>query len=330
MKGKFRSGFTLVELLVVIAIIGILIALLLPAVQAAREAARRMQCSNNLHQIGVAALNHENMNQQFPFGTMGCNKEKDEWMGYSGFTKLLPFLEQGSTLESFDLDQFWDVGANAIVLATPIPAYQCPSDDSAGRICKLRPHANVTCDWSRSNYVMCFGPTRYWSPGNWPQYRSDQCEMPQSSLDTGGPFMFHYGRKIGEFTDGTSHTAMFSEVRSGKRSDYTQADSLVDLRGLWPGYGVLSSYLHLNTPNSGVPDGLLSSHCDAISNANAPCVGGTPWDDLNITARSFHPGGVNVAFADGHVDFYTDSVDLDLWQALSTIAGGEVIGQQEQ
>ena len=110
--------------------------------------------------------------------------------------------------------------------------------------------------------------------------------MPKSNLDTGGPFMLHYGRKISDFTDGTSSTVMVSEVRSGKRSDYTQANSLADLRGLWPGYAILSSYLHLNTPNSSVPDGLLSSHCDEISNATAPCVGGTLWDDLNTTARA--------------------------------------------
>jgi len=326
MKHKYQKAFTLVELLVVIAIIGILIALLLPAVQAAREAARRMQCSNNLHQIGVAMLNHENQQGELPEGNMGCSNDTGIWLGFSAFCRILPYLEQGSSYAQFDFDLYWHQGSNPRAASADIPSYQCPSDDAAGRICSIRPVAGATADWSRSNYVLCFGPERYWQPGHWPQ---GKCDTSKTDLDTGGPFMMHYPRKLRDFTDGTSKTIIVSEVRSGKRSDYTQANSLVDLRGLWPGYAVLSSYLHLNTPNSSVPDGLLSSHCDAISKATAPCVGGTSWDNLNTTARSYHPGGVNVVFADGHVDFYTDAVDLDIWQALSTIRGGEVVGKEK-
>ena len=144
---KSRRGFTLVELLVVIAIIGILVAMLLPAVQAAREAARRTQCTNNLKQIGLAILDFESQFGALPAGT--THKEADGRPAeYSMFFLILPFLEEGDVYDRYDFDGNSRIYSNSQVNSVQIPGYLCPSDGAMGR---------SWAGFARSNYVSCFG-----------------------------------------------------------------------------------------------------------------------------------------------------------------------------
>ena len=313
-----RTGFTLVELLVVIAIIAILVALLLPAVQAAREAARRIQCTNNQKQVGLALLNYENHYEKFPPGNMGWNKRQDQWLGHTALFQLMPFLEQGLIYDRFNLEKRWVDAANLRLAKEQVAAYQCPSDDAAGRV--------FLGYLSRSNYVLGFGWDN--ARSQWPQgtpHPQTTRNNSKKDLDNGGAFMFDFPRKITEFTDGTSNTVVISEQISGK---VDETPSPVDFRGLWGQPFVGAIFSHLNTPNSSAPDPLVNQHCGP--DFYPPCTGtgnntheairrGAP------AARSEHSGGVNALHCDGSVVFYSDSIDSILWQSLSTIADGEVL-----
>jgi prepilin-type processing-associated H-X9-DG protein len=153
----------------------------------------------------------------------------------------------------------------------------------------------------------------------------------RSDLENGGPFMYSFGRELREFTDGTSSTALASENIAGSPDmgcfrDFGWHDS--DFRGIWSWPTVGSVYQHRETPNSSVPDCMRTFQCPDPSQQVAPCVKTCNQHEIAIAARSRHPGGVNVLFVDGHVGFYVDEVDLVAWQALATIAGGEVISEQ--
>ncbi len=337
-----KKGFTLIELLVVIAIIGILIALLLPAVQAAREAARRASCTNNLKQIGIALANFENQYRRLPAGLTGWNKKQEGWMGHPALLQMLPFMEEVSVLQPFDFQQRWVDPKNQHILAMQIPSYQCPSDDTAGRIYQMYDSSSKQdYRFSRSNYAVSFGKTGIWlkpdervspqeySPGR--QFRLVQRGVVDPKLfdwDTDGPFKVNVGRTLSEFLDGTSQTIVGSELRAGRTDLAVLGNYATDRRGLWamPWMG-RSIYLHRNTPNSSVPDGQQSYACvDKVAPYEvAPCEVVGDSDAEHATARSWHPGGVNAVFMDGHVRFYTDSIDLTAWQALATIRGEEVI-----
>jgi prepilin-type N-terminal cleavage/methylation domain-containing protein/prepilin-type processing-associated H-X9-DG protein len=312
--GSALHGFTLVELLVVITIIGILIALLLPAVQAAREAARRMQCSNNLKQIGLAILNYEASNQTLPIGS--------DWTAPAGggrrlngvFVRLLSYIEQQGLYDQYDfkLRCYYSSSSprNAVVLSTPVAAYSCPSDTSLGRRATgLGPNN----PFARSNYVVCYGSKTHYDSA--------------STFTTDGAFQINRAKPLSEITDGTSNTVAASEVIS---SPYTGDGSLEDVRGLWGESSAMgaSSYTHHYTPNSSAGDNIVDGLCQ--SDTGLPCIG-TAGSDGTLeyaSARSRHPGGVNVVFVDGHVSFYGDVVDLSMWQALATIAGNELVQGQ--
>lgn len=138
-RNSKSSGFTLVELLVVIAIIGILIALLLPAVQSAREAARRMQCTNNMKQIGVAMHNHVAAFGELPSAGLGWNDNLTGWRGFSALVQLLPYLEQENVVSQIDYQaRIWD---QSTAWKNAMPVYCCPSDGAAGR----RSGQHVSC-----------------------------------------------------------------------------------------------------------------------------------------------------------------------------------------
>lgn len=300
-----RNGFTLVELLVVIAIIGILIALLLPAVQAAREAARRMQCTSNLKQVALAVLNYENTHTVLPKGTSCTSACK----GHSALTLLLPYIEQKDLYDRYDFERRIYDAVNLRVTKNHIPAYICPSDNAMGRV--------MNTNFARSNLVLCFG--------------SKKAGVSSTDWTTDGAFQNDMCKKIRDMSDGTSCTAIASEVIAGRDDNYSD-DHKFDVRGVWSEGTSMGTcaYTHLHTPNSSVGDALfiMPSQSNCVPADNMPCsdsAGNTYYNEY-ASARSLHPGGVNVAFADGHVEFHGNEVDWHLWQALSTIAGGETTG----
>ena len=331
---RHRSGFTLVELLVVIAIIAILIALLLPAVQAAREAARRAQCANNLKQIALAAHNYHSTHGRFPMAYVDCGthsvwNNSIGWLGTTAFAQILPFLEQINVSDNYDYGERMNNPANKDIVGSQIPVYTCPSDDAKGRFAV---HTRYPTLYARSNYVGCMGSNTMLLDNRgvhlvacpYPAHLKDK------HLDSDGAFRIRYGRRTAEFLDGTSTTALFSEVLSGQAGPWDIAMSynqrLWDIRGVWA-YCLMgaSSYTHRETPNSSVGDVMFGGqNCESFD--GAPCSQvSADWDETFASARSRHPGGVQVAFTDGHVAFYQDAVDYQLWQAISTIATGEPV-----
>jgi len=338
MNRNRRHGFTLVELLVVIAIIAILVALFLPAVQAAREAARRMQCVNNQKQLGLALLNFESTYQRFPAGITGYDKDCPSshghtcWFGHTVFLQILPFLEQVSLHAMFDQDVRWADSPNGGLIAEHIAMYACPSDDASGRIAMLNPQKPEI--YGRSNYAVCFGSTQIHRTNVPPAAWVEAIDLPDEAYENDGPFRLNVGRKLTQFRDGTSKTIIVSEVITGV-GDQPETNRAIDLRGCWGFPYVGSIYQHRRTPNSSIPDALRIWFCTPAAQASIvnPCESGSLPEDRHVyeyvAARSFHPGGINCLFGDGHVGFYNDDVDLSLWKALSTIDGGGPPGTEE-
>jgi prepilin-type N-terminal cleavage/methylation domain-containing protein/prepilin-type processing-associated H-X9-DG protein len=304
---SLKRAFTLVELLVVIAIIGVLVALLLPAVQAARESARRTQCSNNLKQLGLGLTQYaDTYRGVYPAGSYGCC-----WGTWQ--VALLPYIEQKALFDKYSgLGKFSDdnvrygAGGNTQVTQQLIKAYTCPSDN------KVAPHSNITFH----NYVANHGNTALLrktpygvrsdgSPNNYKKAPfiavSSATQNPQVT-------------KASDISDGLSSTMAFSETIKGQNGD---------LRGFgwWQGGSHFEAY---QAPNSNQPDVTEQDPYCVNQRPNPPCVGaqasGLPE---GIAARSRHPGGVNVTFCDGAVKFMSDNVNLDTWRFLSTSEGRE-------
>jgi prepilin-type N-terminal cleavage/methylation domain-containing protein/prepilin-type processing-associated H-X9-DG protein len=342
-----RRGFTLIELLVVIAIIGILIALLLPAVQKVREAANRAKCSNNLKQMGLAVHNYESTFATLPPGSGpltaadlngGPGSDLADDSRPSVQALILPYVEQSNKYNQFNFNFEINGGSqNAAARAQDIPIYLCPSDPSEAAFSEA---GSIGPD-GRSNYFGNVGANAY--SGNLDSATAGlfNFESNQKVHDKAGVLI---SVRIAEITDGTSNTAMFSEVRrgnfagSGQKVDIWDAryfgfsppgDDLVppsscDTRGSALRYTGLkyyrdlmttSVYTHTRTPNS--PGG------DCIDLNARSGDGGAAFLAAHIDARSYHPGGVNVGFADGSVRFFPNTVDPATWRALGTRSGGE-------
>lgn len=307
-----RRGFTLVELLVVIAIIGVLVALLLPAIQAAREAARRTQCTNNLKQIGLAMQMHHDTFKVLPYGhkipAPPYNNNQDFGEATWIFA-ILPYMELKAVYDM--ADQRYGFGSaapapstanNALVCRERLPPFECPSNSQVNNILWF----NI---YTRGSYVANngIGPMAEWvyiGPGS-------AATLPATRVP--GVFYLNSQTCSADFRDGTGTTALVSEIRvvlGGAPNG--------DQRGVMH-YPEGPLYHHNNTPNSMIPDGVRGATC--VNDLDAPCVGTyTAWNNrsLTMTARSYHPGGVNVVFGDGNVRLVSDNIDLAIWRALCT------------
>jgi len=342
---KIRRGFTLVELLVVIAIIGLLIALLLPAVQAAREAARRNQCANNLKQIGLALLNRESSARRFPPGVMARQRfsySDDaisggfEWVYFIHF--ILPNLEETSYYSAlggptFNVKNPWDVPSAwpKTVNGAPFAALVCPSDTTEGAM-KNMPAFTIPPPLliPASNYLGIFSGLN--------DYHNYKLTGNGGAAGDGGSggntepdpkmravFGYYKGTKLSSITDGTSKTIAVAEYLNGL--------DLNDIRGGFYTNRAGCQFLYMTLgPNSSAPDNILSWHpsfcpTDGSHNRpllNLPCTQGST-DQNYASPRSRHSGGVQVSFCDGSVHFVTDEVDTQLWRSLGWIGDNQMV-----
>lgn len=330
-------GFTLVELLVVIAIIGVLVALLLPAVQAAREAARRTQCTNQLRQLGIALVNHHDARGSFPSGTIRTYIDEttgEEVSGYFGpnqswIALLLPYVEQSNVYSGIDLDAFQGARNDRQRRETPLGLVRCPSD--GGEI-----EANSDAP---TNYVGSMGSSTAGcipNVGDCPPYESlgnafnDFASGAIREILPDGVFYNDSRVEFRNIADGTSNTVAISECLIGQPivKQVAGESALEDC----------AAGISLGTPLQG---GLQRGHSWyygaeiqswAFSTYVAPNhapnrnIGECRWWSSTgvFAARSSHPGGVNVVLADASAQFVSDDVDPAVWSAYGTIAGGEV------
>jgi prepilin-type N-terminal cleavage/methylation domain-containing protein/prepilin-type processing-associated H-X9-DG protein len=329
-----RRGFTLIELLVVIAIIAVLIALLLPAVQAAREAARRSQCVNNLKQIGLGMHNYHDVNGSLPPGVKSCC-----WGTWILF--MLPYVEQQALFNAWNFggdyayyqgtyDSNFRYGGiyNLTVSSTRVTAYMCPSDGNNASLSNIGSTiAGKSFLVTSQNYVVNFGNLHTAQPASYNNvpflgapFADIDGRLSGVSTGTSGQYVFNFST----INDGLTNTLLASEciVGTGKGAQYNAS---YDLRGFsW--WGSASSFTGWMTPNSTLPDVLeASSYCVYPYPNNPPCTQPTTSLPKMNAARSRHPGGVNAAMADGSVKFFKNSISLNIWRALSSTHGGEVI-----
>jgi prepilin-type N-terminal cleavage/methylation domain-containing protein/prepilin-type processing-associated H-X9-DG protein len=355
---RTRRGFTLIELLVVIAIIAVLIALLLPAVQAAREAARRIQCTNNLKQLGLAFANYESSNTCYPssvifgVGTGACSGpgalrscQNTPW-----FVLMLPYIEQSPLYNSFNASlgiegpvalKLPGLFANSTVISTRIASFQCPSDNV--QVFNMSTLAalgvpGLTWTMTKGNYGVNWGNTDIGQA-------VAGSAFPSSALHLQSPFGINSSAtgpstvRIASVTDGTSNTQFASEILQGAQDD-VRGSLFVSLAGA-------ASFMTRFTPNSyqdyvpllqpwssaGVKtaganlDSLLAGLCDSQPVQQLGCISvptSVEGYDFN-GSRSRHPGGINACFGDGSVRFIKNSISPTTWIALGSIGAGEVI-----
>jgi len=349
-----RKAFTLIELLVVIAIIAVLIALLLPAVQQAREAARRTQCKNNLKQLGLALHNYLDANLVFPMSTLqfaglelGGLSDDYQW----GFLpRLAPYMDQANIYNSLNLNgPLYDSNnsnqirpENQKAASTLVPAFLCPSDasqsfDSNYGVASLAP----------TNYAICIGTGL--APAN---------DTAGSQFNADGIVYACSATNSAHITDGLSNTAIVSECLLGTTPSSNGAGAVFGAPGVVPTGGVQRNYAYLadflgsagpvsdancasaTAWNFEDPKGFLwlsgeprvgsYNHYYGPNSPKYDCISEFGTTNYNTygwhAARSQHIGGVNLTLADGSGRFVSNNIDMTVWRALATRAGGEVLG----
>jgi prepilin-type N-terminal cleavage/methylation domain-containing protein/prepilin-type processing-associated H-X9-DG protein len=346
---RSRRAFTLIELLVVIAIIAILIGLLLPAVQKVRDSAARMQCQNNLHQIGLACHNYHDVYKVLPPGKGSAYPGEAGYARWSFLAKILPFVEQGNLYNSIDFTHapstpgmggavaFMPAYSNVNQLAceTKVNVYLCPADPNA-----FSSNSAAGVSWpGGSSYVGNLGT----------QFLCDLSETFPSTMVPGatanGVFYFLSSVRLTDITDGTSNTAMVSEKLRGNGAPNPNGHPPTDMYQMpnQTSLAATSATCQGLNPQTATP---LTSFqgaswvmgemcCSTYNHVSGPntqtCAGiGFPGNMANmamdVPPSSNHTGGVNVLMCDGDVRFFSNSISLTTWQAMGTRNGGEVMG----
>ncbi|NLX94921.1 MAG: DUF1559 domain-containing protein [Rhodopirellula sp.] len=332
MRAKERSGFTLVELLVVIAIIGILIALLLPAVQAAREAARRAQCTNNLKQIGLAMHNYHDSFKSFPSGNIVNG------LGPTGWVLILPYLEQAPLYDGLEFNRnafyFANVASdpNIELNGVLVNALLCPSSPLDTAIpngfncagCTVQPNGRQL---QYTSYVMISGGDDHATTDHLAE---------RGPASAGGVFIKNRALSFRDILDGTSNTMIV-----GEQSDWgrTSTGAKTEIRpqsasGAWMGQDALAN----PNGNGTYPTG-NGARCFNLTTVAVP-VGtkdyltadgsgspGTRREDCNTPIQSAHPGGANILLGDGSVRFLSETIPLQTLRYLANRDDGNVLGE---
>jgi len=327
-----RYGFTLVELLVVIAIIGVLVALLLPAVQSAREASRRTRCTNQMRQISLACHNFHDVYNRLPRGAYGRDVADPNWAYPAANTPqwrprtplvafLMAYIEQTAIAGQWNFAVHYSQGVNATLVKTHFPIFDCPSDvrDTRGHPTAFDLKGNYAVNWGSWNFREQGGPINGVAPLNLGDEQGR------------APFFLNFGARFSEIADGTSNTLCWSEAL---QSPWTQlpGQAWPDRRArMWNDDTWCYQFSTRLPPNS--PKGDFG-YCDpVIANPKYPCdaasVGLSSANAFStyMAARSRHPNGVNVSMCDGSTRFVTNNINLFTWVAASSMGAGETTGE---
>jgi prepilin-type N-terminal cleavage/methylation domain-containing protein/prepilin-type processing-associated H-X9-DG protein len=300
---RHRRAFTLIELLVVIAIIGVLVSLLLPAVQAAREAARRAQCINNLSQLALATLNYHAAHEVLPPGSVDPNSpivEKPSGYHFGWMAQILPYVEQKAVYHAFNFKEGLYVASNTTSRFTNISTFLCPSSPS--RVTPGRP--------ALSSYAGCY----------------HDAEAPIAK-DNHGLLFLNSAIRLEEIDDGPSHTILIGEKfltpdlgwASGTSASLRNTGTVPNnVRPPRFGGGAFPEYSE---------DEPVDDMTDPIT--EEPPLGGPPPAPPVGGFSSYHAGGVNVALADGAVRFLKNSIDSRVMRLLGSRADGEIIDSEQ-
>ena len=325
---RLLSAFTLGELLVVVAIIGVLVALILPAVQAAREAARRMSCSNNLRQIGLALQNFESTFKNFPSSLRPTPVDANgQFAGWSAPAQILPYLEQGNLYQHINFEVSYSTQSE--VSKMRIPTFICPAEVRA----KQKYDANGNAVHFPLNYAANQGPWFIFDPA--------------TRQGSQGSFRHYLPLRGAEIPDGLSNTLGFSEVRAYQ--SYFRNASLASLDAPMPATPgnicTLSGDFKLDGEHVEWVDGKVHETGFTTTfppNSKVLCDGGGAPRDVDlvsqsegrsttiptfaaVTSRSYHAPGVLAVLMDGSVHLFSNNIDRETWQALSTRDGGEAV-----
>lgn len=308
---RFRSNaFTLVELLVVIAIIGVLVAMLLPAVQAAREAARRMQCGNNLKQIGLALQNYHSAIRRLPPASVTdliVNSHRFNQMSWHA--RILPYMEESTTYEMINFNRIWDSyidgGANRIARKSRIAAFLCPTAPQERALSVELANGAAELDEWTTHYYGVMGAKGTSTNGEQysidPWYPGASPPMFGGGHATNGVLYRNSAVKLSEVTDGTSKTLCVGE-KSWSGGYY----------GSW--LAGVSNGQALSYASKNIAFPLNSLSIDLTYNE---------WNDVSFGSE--HPAGAHFAFADGSVHFITENIELSVLKAAASRKGGETV-----